>query len=146
MRLKTYLPTEKDFDRKTYLIDASGKTLGRLATRIASLLIGKGKVVYTPDRLCGDRVVVVNAEKVHVTGKKFKGKMYTHYTGYAGGLRTYSYEELMAKKPHEVLMRAVARMLPHNKLGSRMLKSLRVYTGPVHTEQSHKPIPLEMKV
>lgn len=145
MNLKTYLPTEKDVERKTYLIDASGKTLGRLATRVASLLIGKEKVVYSPDRLCGDRVVVINAEKVQVTGKKVKSKVYTHYTGYPSGLRTYSFEELMAKKPREVVMRAVARMLPNNKLGSRMLKGLRVYVGPEHREQSQKPIPWEGK-
>ena len=141
--MKTYLPIEKDFDRKTYLVDASGKTLGRLATRVASLLIGKGKVAYCPDRLCGDQVIVINAKKVRLTGKKTQKKMYTHYTGFHGGLRTYSFEELFEKKPEEVIRRAIARMLPNNRLGSRMLKSLRIYAQAEHRHSAQKPIPLE---
>ena len=142
MNPKTYIPKEKDFDRKTYLIDAAGKTLGRLATRVASLLIGKGKTVVIHDQLCGDSVVVVNAEQIHVTGKKRDQKIYKHYTGYPGGLRTYTFDELMTKKPEEIILRAVSRMLPKNKLGTEMLRRLRVYKGDKHNQQAQKPIPL----
>ena len=144
MVTKTYRPVEKDFDRKTYLIDASGKTLGRLATKVASLLIGKGKVVVSPDQLCGDSVVVVNAEKIYVSGKKTEQKMYKHYSGYPGGQKTYSFEELLAKKPEEIILRAVSRMLPKNRLGSEMLRRLRVYKGKDHKQQAQKPIALEV--
>ena len=144
MNTKTYRPVEKDFDRKTYLINAEGKTLGRLSTKIASLLIGKGKVVISPDQLCGDSVVVVNAEKVYVTGKKTEQKMYKHYSGYPGGQKTYSYEELLAKKPEEIILRAVSRMLPKSRLGSEMLRRLRVYKGKEHKQQAQNPILLEV--
>ena len=140
--MKTFIPTEKDFARTAYLIDASGKTLGRLATRVATLLIGKGKPVFAPDQLSGDHVVVVNVKAVHVTGKKVKQKIYKHYTGYPGGLRTYTFEELMAKNPEEILKRAVSRMLPKNELGREMLRRLRIYAGPEHAQQAQKPIPL----
>lgn len=140
--MKTYRPVEKDFDRKTYLVDASGKTLGRLATRVATLLSGKGKTVFAFDQLSGDQVIIVNAEKVYVSGKKEKDKIYTHYTGWPGGLRTYNLETLREKKPEEVIMLAVSRMLPRNKLGREMLRRLRVYSGPEHQQQAQKPIPL----
>ena len=142
--MKTFIPTEKDFERKTYLVDASGKTLGRLATRVASTLIGKGKTCFAKDQLSGDSVVVVNAEKIHVTGKKTTQKIYKHYTGYPGGLRTYSFEELMVKDPAEIILRAVSRMLPKNKLGREMLRRLRVYAGSEHRQKAQKPIPLEV--
>jgi len=142
--MKTAIPKESDFARKTYLIDASGKTLGRLASRIATLLIGKHKTFFAPDKLSGDQVVVINASKVYVTGKKITQKIYKHYTGYPGGLRTYRFEELMPKKPEEILKRAVSRMLPKNKLGREMLRRLRLYAGPEHSQQAQKPIPLEV--
>lgn len=142
--MKTYIPTEKDFDRKTYLVDASGKTLGRLATRVASLLIGKGKVVWAPDKLSGDQVVIVNAKEIYVTGNKRKQKIYKHYSGYPGGQKTYTFEELQAKQPEEIIIRAVSRMLPKNKLGREMLRRLRVYGGPTHLQQAQKPISLEV--
>ncbi len=142
--MKTFIPKEKDFDRKTYLIDASGKTLGRLATKIATLLIGKGKSCFASDQLSGDQVVVIHAEKIHVTGKKKTQKIYKHYTGYPGGIRTYSFEELMAKKPEEIILRAVSRMLPKNKLGREMLRRLRVYAGAEHQQKAQKPILLEV--
>lgn len=141
--MKTYLPTEKDIARKTYLMDASGKTLGRFATRVASLLIGKGKTCFTHDKLCGDQVVVINAKEIFVTGQKKKQKIYTHFTGYSGGLRSYTLEELLAKKPEEVILRAVSRMLPKNKLGREMLRRLRVYAGPKHLQQAQKAIVIE---
>lgn len=142
--MKTYLPKEKDFDRKTYLVDASGKTLGRLATRIATLLIGKGKTTFAADQVSGDQVVVINAAKVAVTGKKVTDKIYKHYSGHPGGLKTYSFEELLAKKPEEILKRAVSRMLPKNKLGREMLRRLRLYAGTTHRQQAQKPIALEV--
>ncbi len=141
--MRTYIASEKDFDRKTYLVNASGKTLGRLATRIASILIGKGKVVYAPDQLCGDQVVVINAKEVYVTGKKSVQKIYKHYTGYPGGQKTYRFEELISEKPEEVIKRAVSRMLPKNKLGREMLRRLRIYAGAGHKQEAQKPIPLE---
>lgn len=138
--MKTFNPNQKDIIHKTYLFDASGKTLGRLATRVASLLIGKGKTFVSPDVLCGDYVVVVNAEKVHVTGQKRKQKIYTHYTGYSGGLRTVTFEKLQAVKPEEIITLAVSRMLPKNRLGDEMLRRLRVYRGPEHRQKAQNPI------
>lgn len=134
---------EKDFARKTFLVDASGKTLGRLATKVATILIGKGKAVFAQDQLSGDQVVVINARKIHVTGRKKEDKIYKHYTGYPGGLRTYTFEELMAKRPAEIIIRAVSRMLPKNKLGREMLRRLRVYAEANHKQQAQKPVPLQ---
>lgn len=142
--MKTYIPKEKDFDRKTYLINAEGKTLGRLATRIATLLIGKGKTTYAKDQMSGDSVVVINAKYVHVTGNKRESKVYTRYTGYSAGLRTMTFEELQAKKPEEIILLAVARMLPNNKLGREMLRRLRVYAASEHGQKAQNPIPLEV--
>lgn len=142
--MKTFIPTEKDFARKTYLIDASGKTLGRLATRVATILMGKGKVCFASDQLSGDQVIVVNAQAVHVTGRKKEQKIYKHYSGYPGGLKTYNFEELMAKKPEEIITRAVSRMLPKNKLGREMQRRLRVFAGAEHIHKAQKPIALEL--
>ena len=142
--MKTYHPKENDFARKTHLVDASAKTLGRLATQIAVLLIGKNKAVWAKDQLSGDQVVVINAEKIHVTGQKREQKIYKHYSGYPGGHKTYSFDELMAKKPTEIITRAVSRMLPKNKLGREMLRRLRVYAGPEHRQQAQKPVPFEV--
>lgn len=142
--MKTYLPTEKDFARKTYLVDATGKTLGRLATKIATTLIGKGKACWAKDQLSGDQVVVVNAKQVYVTGKKTEQKIYNHYSGYPGGLKTYTYEELMAKKPEEIIRRAVSRMLPKTKLGREMLRRLRIFADAEHNHQAQKPEKLEV--
>jgi large subunit ribosomal protein L13 len=142
--MKTFIPTEKDFARKTYLVDANGKTLGRIATRIATTLIGKRKPVFAPDQISGDQVVVINAAKVHVTGKKKEQKIYKHYSGYPGGLKTYTFEELHAKRPEEIITRAVSRMLPKNKLGREMLRRLRVYAGDKHLQQAQKPIAMEV--
>ncbi|MBU9888610.1 MAG: 50S ribosomal protein L13 [Candidatus Omnitrophica bacterium] len=141
--MKTLIPKDKDINRKTYLIDAQGKTLGRLATRVASLLIGKGKACFARDQMVGDQVIVINCEKIVVTGKKAQDKVYKHFTGYAGGLKTYTYEELMAKKPAEIILRAVSRMLPKTRIGDVMLKRLRVYAGASYRNQSQKPIPIE---
>lgn len=142
--MKTFIPTEKDIARKTYLIDADGKTLGRMSTKIASLLIGKHKTCFQGDKLTGDQVVVINARKVHVTGKKKEDKIYTHYTGYSSGLKTYTYEQLMAKKPAEIILRAVKRMLPKNRIGDVMLKRLRVYPDADYRNQAQKPTKIEV--
>ena len=141
--MKTYIPKEKDFARQTYLMNASGKTLGRLATKVASLLIGKGKTFFSKDQLSGDQVIVINAKEIYVTGKKPQQKIYNHYTGYPGGLKTYTFEVLLAKKPEEIIKRAVSRMLPKNKLGREMLRRLRVYAGAEHNHQAQKPQTLE---
>ncbi len=142
--MKTFIPKEKDFNRKTYLVNASGKTLGRLASKVAQVLIGKGKVVFAADQLSGDQVVVVNAKEIHVTGKKMTDKVYAHYTGYPGGHKSYTFEELLARKPEEIIKRAVSRMLPKNKLGREMMRRLRVYAGGEHNQQAQKPVNLEV--
>ena len=145
MNPKTFVLKEKDISRKTYLVDAKGKILGRLATRVATLLIGKHKPEYTPFLDCGDAVVVVNAREILLTGKKRTQKVYTHYTGYPGGIRTVPFETLMEEKPEEVVREAVRKMLPHTKLGRQMLRHLRVYAGPQHRQKAQKPIPFEIK-
>ena len=142
--MKAYRPTEKDFARKTYLVDASGKTLGRLATKVAATLIGKGKVVFTNDQIAGDQIVVINAKEIYVSGQKRKQKIYKHYSGYPGGLKTYTFEELHATRPEEIIKRAVSRMLPKNKLGREMLRRLRIYAGPAHKQQAQQPVALEV--
>jgi large subunit ribosomal protein L13 len=142
--MKTFIPTEKDFARKTYLVNASGKTLGRLAAKVATVLIGKGKTNWAKDQYSGDQVVVINAKQIFVTGKKHEQKIYKHYSGYPGGLKTYTYEELMDRDPEEIIMRAVKRMLPKSKLGREMLRRLRVYAGDKHRQQAQKPEALEV--
>ena len=142
--MKTFIPREKDFDRKTYCVNASGKTLGRLATRVATVLMGKGKTCFAVDQVSGDQVVVINAREVYVTGKKATQKIYNHYSGYPGGLKTYRFEELLVKNPEEIILRAVSRMLPKSKNGREMLRRLRVYPGPQHLQQAQKPIALEV--
>ncbi len=142
--MKTFIPTEKEIARKTYLIDADGKTLGRMATKIASLLIGKGKTCFQPDKLTGDQVIVINAKKIHVTGKKRSDKVYSHYTGYSSGLKTYNFERLLEKKPSEIILRAVKRMLPKNRIGDVMLKRLRVYPDAEYLNKAQKPTTIEV--
>ena len=141
---RTFIPKEKDFQRKTYLVNASGKTLGRLASKVATVLIGKRKVVFAPDQISGDQVIIINAKDIHVTGKKTTDKVYAHYTGYPGGHKSYTFEELNAKKPDEVVRRAISRMLPKNKLGREMLRRLRIFGGAEHKHQAQKPIALEV--
>ena len=137
---KTYIPKEKEIERKWFLIDADGQILGRLATKVACLLMGKGKVIYTPHMEVGDYVIVINAKKIRVTGNKAKDKIYTHYTGYPGGIRQYNYETLMEKKPEQIIIRAVERMLPKNRLGSKMIKHLHVYPDQEHEQQAQTPV------
>jgi len=143
MLTKTYILNTKDVEKKWHLIDATDQVLGRLATKVACLLMGKGKVTYTPHIDGGDYVVIINAKKIRITGNKAKDKIYTHYTGYSAGLRQYNFETLFAKKPTEVIVRAVERMLPKNKLGTQMMKHLHVYPDGTHEQQAQNPVPLK---
>ena len=142
--MKTCSLKSSQIERKWYLVDAQGKVLGRLATELASVLRGKRKPTYSPHLDNGDNVVVVNAEKVMVTGKKREQKLYYHHTGYPGGLRTNTFAELQARKPEQIVKLAVKGMLPHNSLGRQMLKKLYIYAGPEHPHNSQKPQPLEL--
>ena len=130
--------------RDWYVVDAEGKTLGRLATEIARRLRGKHKAEYTPHVDTGDYIVVVNAEKVHVTGNKLQQKMYHHHTGYVGHLKSISLEKQLQKAPERVLESAVRGMLPRNKLGRAMFKKLRDFAGPTHTHEAQQPKALDI--
>ncbi len=141
--MKSFTATPADIERKWYVVDAEGKTLGRLATEVATVLRGKHKPTFTPHMDCGDYVIVVNAEKVDVTGKKRKEKVYKRHTGYPGGLREITFEKLIAKKPEEIVRHAVKGMMPKGKLGRQMYKKLKVYAGPEHNHQAQKPETLE---
>lgn len=140
--MKTYSAKKEDIKHEWYHLDAQGQVLGRLAVRVAHLLIGKGKSSYTPHVLSGDYVVVTNASAVRVTGNKMKEKLYDHYTGYPGGRRVFTMEQLFESKPEEVLLRAVRGMLPKNRLGEKMLTHLRIYPGKDHKQQAQKPVTL----
>jgi large subunit ribosomal protein L13 len=141
---KTYVAKPGDIQRKWYVVDAEGKTLGRLATEIARILCGKTKPQYTPHEDVGDFVVVINAEKVHVTGRKLDQKMYYHYSGYPGGLKTTSLRRQLERHPDRVIRHAVKGMLPRGPLGRRVFKKLKVYAGPEHPHQAQKPQVLEL--
>jgi len=134
----------QSWQRNWYLVDAKGKTLGRLASRIAHVLMGKHKPIYTPHVDVGDYVVVINAAQVRVTGKKREQKKYYRYSGYPGGLKEQTFEELIAKHPTRPLYEAVRRMLPRSTLGRRMLKKLKIYPGPEHPHRPQNPQPLEL--
>jgi large subunit ribosomal protein L13 len=136
---KTYLPTEKEINRKWYLVDANGKILGRLASRVASILRGKHKAIFTRHMDTGDGVIIINAEKVRVTGRKMSNKVYRRYSGYPGGLREVSLEQMMEKKPVKVMELAVQRMLPKGALAAQMLLKLKVYAGDKHPHGNLKP-------
>ena len=142
--MKTYQAKKEELDHQWYLVDAKGKVLGRLAATLAKILRGKNKPIYTPHVDTGDFVVVVNAEKVALTGKKMKDKIYYRYTGYPGGIREMSAEKLLAKKPTEMIRVAVKGMLPKNSLGRQMLQKLKVYAGPSHPHEAQKPTPLQI--
>ncbi len=137
--MKSFIAKPKEVERKWYVIDAKDKTLGRMATEAASILRGKKKPTYTPHVDCGDYVIIINADKVHVTGKKRKEKIYKRHTGYPGGLREMTFEQLMEKHPTEVVRHAIKGMLPKGKLGRQMFKKLKVYAGPEHNHSAQKP-------
>ena len=141
--MKTYQATKEELDRKWYLVNADGKVLGRLSTELAKILKGKNKPTYTPHLDTGDFVIVVNAGKVTLTGKKLKDKIYYHHTGYPGGIKQMNAEKLLAKKPTEMIRIAVKGMLPKNSLGRQMLRKLKIYAGPNHPHEAQKPIALE---
>jgi large subunit ribosomal protein L13 len=142
--MKTYQAKKEELEHRWYLVNAEGKVLGRLASELAKILRGKHKPVYTPHVDTGDFVIVVNAGKVGLTGKKMKDKIYYHHTGYPGGIKEISAEKLLAKKPTEMIRMAVRGMLPKNSLGRQMLRKLKVYAGPNHPHESQKPIQLEL--
>lgn len=142
--MSTFSAKPADVVHDWYVVDANGRVLGRLATEIASRLRGKHKPEFTPHVDTGDYIVVVNAEKIRVTGNKLKDKLYQHHTGYIGNLKTTNLEKLLASAPEQVITRAVKGMLPKNKLGAAMLKKLRVFAGPEHTHAAQQPQPLEI--
>lgn len=137
--MKTPMAKKGSIEQKWHLIDANGKTLGRLATRVAMLLRGKHKPIFTPHVDTGDFVVVVNAEKISLTGKKWKDKLYIHHSGYPGGLKSISAGKIREKKPERLVTMAVQGMLPKNKLGRKMIKKLKVYSGDAHPHQAQQP-------
>jgi len=141
---KTYLAKPDEVEKKWYVIDAEGKTLGRLATRIAMILMGKHKPTYTPHVDTGDYVVVVNADKIVLTGKKLDQKEYYRHSGYPGGIKVVTARQLLQSNPEKLVYLAVKRMLPKNTLGRHMLKKLKVYAGPEHPHQAQKPEKLEI--
>jgi large subunit ribosomal protein L13 len=142
--MKTFSAKPEEVSRDWYLVDATGKTLGRLSTEIARRLRGKHKPEYTPHVDTGDYIVVVNAEKIRVTGNKLKDKMYYRYTGYVGNLKSMPLEKLMEQHPERALQYAVKGMMPRNPLGRKMLSKLRVFAGPEHNHEAQQPIPLEI--
>ena len=141
---KTYVAKKEDIKRKWYLVDAKDKTLGRLATKVATILRGKHKPIYTPHLDTGDGVIVINAAGIKVTGKKLKEKVYRRYSGYIRGLHEVTLENMLKNKPATVIKLAVKRMLPQGPLAEVMFKKLKVYADDKHTHQSQAPIPLEV--
>lgn len=137
--MSTYFPKEGEIVRKWFVVDAAGQPLGRLASRVARILMGKENPKYTPFIDTGDHVVVINAEQVKITGMKVEQKKYQHYTGYPGGLRSEDMKKRMVRKPELVVEEAVARMLPKNKLGKHMFTKLKVYKGDKHPHEAQKP-------
>jgi large subunit ribosomal protein L13 len=142
--VKTYAVKASEIERQWWVVDASDQTLGRLATRIATLLEGKHKPIYSPHIDTGDHVVVVNAGRIKVTGNKLLQKRYYRHSGYPGGLKEESLQALLARKPELVIERAVKGMLPHNRLGRAMFKKLKVYSGAQHPHQAQQPVAAEL--
>lgn len=137
--MDTYIAKPKDITKNWYIIDANDQILGRVATKVASVLIGKEKVIYSPHMDTGDEVIIINASKIRTTGNKLKDKLYNSYSAYPGGLRQTTLETMMKKSPEKVLRHAVKGMLPKNKLGAKLLKKLRVYSGETHQHAAQKP-------
>lgn len=143
--MKTYMATPSTIERKWYVVDAEGQTLGRLASNVAAVLRGKHKPTYTPHLDTGDNVIVINAEKIKLTGRKESQKMYYRFTGYVGNLKSISYKTMMEKHPDRIIQLAVKGMIPHNVLGRQVLDKLHVYAGSEHPHQAQKPEVLEIK-
>lgn len=144
MTTKSFTPRAGDIERQWFVVDAEGKTLGRLASRIAHILRGKHKPTYSPHMDLGDHIVVINAEKIRVTGRKAEKKVYYRHTGYPGGLRTTTYEDMLNKHPERILRIAVKGMMPNNILGRQMFKKLRVYVGAEHDHAAQQPEALSL--
>ncbi|MGQ9598179.1 MAG: 50S ribosomal protein L13 [Anaerolineae bacterium] len=140
--MRTFTAKKEEIKREWYLVDAEGQTLGRLASRIAPIIKGKHKSIYTPHLDCGDFVVVINADKVRVTGRKLDQKMYYWHSQYPGGIKSVTLREQLSRYPERVVQAAVRGMLPKNKLGRRMIKKLKVYAGDSHPHQAQQPKPL----
>ena len=143
--MKSYIAKAQEVEKKWYVVDAAGKPLGRVASQVATILRGKNKPTFTPNVDCGDFVIVINAEKVVLTGKKLDQKMLRKHSGYVGGLKEIPYREVLAKKPEFAFEEAVRRMLPSGVLGRQMLKKLKVYKGSEHEHAAQKPEVLELK-
>ena len=143
--MKTFLPKTADIDRKWYVVDADGMVLGRLASQVACILRGKNKPIYTPNMDTGDFVIIINADKVVLTGKKLDQKIYYHHSGYAGGLKETKYRRLLAEKPELAVRHAVVGMLPKGPLGRKMAKKLKIYSGNQHEQAAQKPEVLDLK-
>lgn len=144
--MSSFMAKAEEVQRKWYVIDAEGKVLGRLASEVAKILRGKNKPIYTPHVDTGDHVIIINADKVVLTGKKLDQKMYRHHSLYPGGLKETPYRKFMAQQPEKAVYIAVKGMLPHNSLGRKMLKKLRVYKGGEHEHQAQKPEVLELNI
>jgi large subunit ribosomal protein L13 len=142
--MKTYQAKKEEVQHQWFLVNAEGKVLGRMATELAKILRGKNKPIYTPHVDTGDFVVVINASKISLTGKKMKDKIYYHHSGHPGGIKAISAEKLLAQKPTELIRKAVKGMLPKNSLGRQMLTKLKIFAGPNHRHEAQGPIPLEI--
>jgi large subunit ribosomal protein L13 len=143
--MKTFLAKPEEVERKWYLVDAEGKTLGRLATRVATILRGKHKPTFTPNVDCGDHVIIINAEKIVLTGNKINDKVHYTHSGYPGGLKAVKYGQMLKTKPEYALTKTIWGMLPHNRLGRQMIKKLRVYKGNEHPHDAQLPEKLEVE-
>ncbi|MDL2258245.1 50S ribosomal protein L13 [Eubacteriales bacterium OttesenSCG-928-K08] len=143
--MKTYMAKGETLQRNWYVVDAEGMILGRMSSQVAAILRGKHKPIYTPHVDTGDHVIIINADKIVLTGKKLDQKKYYHHTGYPGGLRETSYRDLMNKKPEFVVYESIRRMMPKGPLGRKMLTKLRVYAGPEHQHTAQKPETLTLK-
>ncbi len=143
--MKTYTAKPHEVERKWYVVDADGQTLGRLATQVATILRGKHKPTYTPHVDTGDHVIIINAEKIHLTGNKLQDKKYYRHSGYPGGIKSTTAGELLNRYPERVIRAAVWGMIPHNKLGRQMIKKLNIYAGAEHPHQAQMPETLVLK-
>lgn len=142
--MSTYMAKPNEIERQWYIVDAAGKTLGRLATGIAEVLRGKHKATYTPHIDTGDFVIVINAEKIELTGNKWDQKKYYRHSGYPGGIKETTYKELLKQKPEIIIEKAVRGMIPHNKLGRQVIEKLKIYAGSEHPHQAQQPEELEL--
>ena len=143
--MKSYMAKGETVERNWYVVDADGMVLGRLGSQVAAILRGKHKPIFTPHVDCGDHVIIINAAKVRLTGKKLDNKKYIHHTGFPGGIREVSYRQLLATKPEFAVYESIRRMMPKGPLGRQMLKKLRVYAGPEHNNAAQKPETLVLK-